>query len=59
MHSVALERPRISRLSLSGMDEALPAVRVRMMVWLISGRVSPAAIRPAAPAKAGTPGTTS
>ena len=40
------------------MGEALPEVRVRMMVWLISGSVSSVASRAAAPAKAGTPGTT-
>ena len=32
-------------------------MRVRMMVWLISGSASSAAWRAAAPAKAATPGT--
>ena len=50
------ERRRSSRF---GIGEALPSVRVRITVWLTSGRVSSALSAAAAAAKAGTPGVTS
>ena len=57
--SVAFDWPRISSCSPSGIDEAFMPVRVMMTVWAISGSVNSVESRAAAPAKAGTPGTTS
>ena len=54
--SVAPEAPRTSSVSLAGMAEARPSVRVRISVWLTAGRVSSRPSAADAAAKAGTPG---
>ena len=59
MTSVAFKRPSSSSVSISGMGEACMAVRVRMMVWAISGKVNSVLSAAAVAAKAGTPGVTS
>ena len=59
MAKVAPLLPKVVRSSPAGMELERTAVRVRMMVWLTSGRVSSEPKAAAAAAKAGTPGVTS